>query len=125
MADVTKVTMVRNAGTEITANNGAAAQTVVCNRGDEKVLIRVSNSDATTARIVVKANGFGAGTMGDLKVDVAQNTAFGFVVESSRFKAPSTQKLTINVTGTDDGTYGGTVTNVKIEVIEMPKGIID
>lgn len=125
MADVTKSTMTRNNGATITTNNGAASQTVVCNRGDEKVLIRVSNSDATTALIRIKANGFGAGKQGDLDVQVAQNAVKGFVLESSRFKEPSTQKLTIEVLGVGGGAFAGTVANVKIEVIEMPKGLID
>lgn len=125
MADVTKSIMTRNNGATITTNNGAASQTVVCNRGDEKVLIRVSNSDATTALIRIKANGFGAGKQGDLDVQVAQNAVRGFVLESSRFKDPATQKLTIEVLGVGGGAFGGTVTNVKIEIIEMPKGLID
>lgn len=125
MADLTKSTMTRNNGATITSNNGAASQTIVCNRGDEKVVIRVSNADATTALIRFKANGFGAGKQGDLDVQVAQNAIKGFVLESSRFKDPATQKLTVEVLGVGGGAFGGTVTNVKLEVIEMPKGIID
>lgn len=125
MADVTKTTLSRNAGAEITSNNGAASQTIVCNRSDEKVLVRVSNSDATSAMIRFKANGRMAGTQGDLDVTVAQNKIFGVTLESSRFKDPATGKITVQVLGTDAGAFGGTVTNVKVEVIEMPKGLID
>lgn len=125
MADLNKSTMSRNNGAAITSNNGAASQTIVCNRSDEKVLIRVSNADATTALIRFKGNGFGAGVQGDLDVQVAQNGISGFVLESSRFKDPATQKITVQVLATNGGAFGGTVTNVKFEVIEMPKGLID
>lgn len=124
MADITKSTMAFNAGTVITENNGAASQTIVCNRGDEKVLFTVRNTDAATVLVRVKANGFGAGGT-DLDVQVAQNAVKGFYLESSRFKAASTQKITVELLAVGGGAYGGTVTNVKLLVAEAPKGIVD
>lgn len=124
MADLTKSVMVRNAGTTITENNGAAAAEIVWNRNDENFLIIVRNTDATTALIRIEADGFGDGGT-DLDVQVAQNVVRGFVIESSRFKQASTQKVNIKVLGVGGGAFGGTVTNVKVSVVEMPKSLVD
>lgn len=125
MADITKSTMGKNAGTLITENNGAASQTIVCNRGDEKCTLIVRNTDAATVLVRVAASGYGAGGQGVLDVQVAQNEVKGLVLESARFKAPSTQKYTVQLLAVGGGTYGGTVTNVKLSYVEAPKGIVD
>lgn len=123
MADVVKSTMDWNVGTAITSNAGAASQTIVCDRGDEKVLIRMSNADAATALVTFTGAGFGGATA--KTVTLAQNDVKGIYLESFFVKSPSTQKITATITNANGTTYSGTVTNIKIEVIEAPKGIVD
>lgn len=118
MADVAKVALARNAGKEVTPINGAASQTVVFDE-DDKILIRIVNASATTARIKFAANGnIGAGA-GVLNVDVAQNKVFYVMLESTRFKG-SNGKITFEILDTDDSSFGGTVTDVDVEVVQLP-----
>lgn len=121
MADLTKTLAVRDSSATFNLNNGAASQTIVCNEDDEKVVIYVTNSDATTARVNInKGNGIRS-ILGDLKVDVAQNaTKVIGPLDSMRFKNMTTGKITATVTGTNDAAFGGTITNVKIAVVQLP-----
>lgn len=121
MADLTKSLAVRDSSATFTLNNGAASQTVVCNTKDERVVIYVKNTDATTARVkIAKGNGIRS-ILGDLKVDVAQNAEVVIgPLESARFKDLTTGKITVAITGTNDAAFGGTVANVKLAVVQLP-----
>lgn len=121
MADLTKSTAVRDGSANITSNAGAASQTIVASGVDERLFIRVTNTDATTARVNVnKGNGIRS-VLGDLKVDVAQNAVKVIgPLDSMRFKSLATGKITVTITGTNDAAFGGTVGNVKLEVIQLP-----
>jgi hypothetical protein len=123
MADVTKSIMVRNVGTAITSNSGSASQTIVWNRSDEHILIRLTNSDATTALVRFKGEGYGGEA--NIDVQVPQNAVKGVFVESFKVKDVETQKVIVEILDTDGTSFGGTVTNIKIEVIESPKALID
>jgi hypothetical protein len=59
--------------------------------------------------------------MGDIYKDVAQNgiAIFG-PLTSARFKDMDTGKVNIDITGTNDAAFGGTITNVKIRAIVLP-----
>jgi hypothetical protein len=119
MADLTKTNAVKNGSVAATVNNAAASQTIVVTK-DEGFCLYVRNADATSARVrVVKGDGI-AGVMGDTYVDVAQNAEkiIG-PLESARFADKDTGKITVNVTGTDDGAFGGTITNVKLIAIQL------
>ena len=123
MADVTKSVMDLNAGTAITSNAGAASQTIVWNRGDEKIFIRLENQDANTALVTFTGAGFGQPVAVTVSLD--EDDVKGVFLESMRVKDPSTQKVTATITDPDGTAFSGTVTNVTIEVIEQFKGIVD
>lgn len=124
MADVTKSTLVRNAGTVITENNGAAKFEIVWDRNDTNAMFYVRNPEATTVLVRVQADGYGGGKK-DLDVQVAQNVIRGFSLESFRFKDVATQRIIVELLGVGGGAYGGTVANVKVAVIEAPKSLRD
>jgi hypothetical protein len=123
MADLTKSIAGLNSAVDVTSNAGAASQTIVCNRGDEKVIIRMSNADAATALVTFVGNGFGAPTA--VEATLEQNDVKVIQLESNRVKAPSTQKITATVTDADGTAYSGTVTNVAFEVLEAFKSLVD
>ena len=123
MADVVKSIMKRGVETAITANNGAASQTIVWNRSDDNIMIRATNSDAATALLTFTGTGFGSGKA--KTITLAQNATKGIYLESFDVKDPATQKVTCTITNTNGTAYSGTVTNVKIEVIEAPKALVD
>ena len=123
MADVTKSVMKRGAGTAITSNAGAASQTIVWNRSDDNIFIRLSNSDAATALVTFTGVGFGAQLA--KTVTLVQNDVKGIYLESFNVKDPATQKVTATITNANGTAYSGTVTNIKIEVIEAPKALVD
>lgn len=124
MADVTKSVLLRNAGATITEVNGAAQQEIVWNRNDTNIMFYVRNTDATTVLVRVEAEGFGGGKK-DLDVQVAQNAIRGFSLESFRFKDVATQRIIVRFLAVGGGAFGGTITNVRIAVIETPKSLID
>jgi len=123
MADLTKSIAGLNSAVDVTSNAGAASQTIVCDRGDEKVFIRMSNADEATALVTFAGNGFGAPV--DVEVTLEENDVKVIQLESNRVKAPSTQKITATVTDADGTEYSGTVTNVAFEVIEAFKSLTD
>jgi hypothetical protein len=119
MADLTKTLAVKNGNATPTVNNGAASQTIVISK-DERFILRVTNTDAVAARIRVKAGNGIASVMGDKYVDLAQNAvAVLGPFESARFGDNLTGKITVVITGTNDAAFGGTITNVKIEAIQL------
>lgn len=128
MADLTNVISYRN-GTptaDVTADAGAASQTLDMDRSDEKFVIRVANADAATATISIVTNGFGGGDASNVTFTVAQNEVKYITgLESMYFKAPATGKATILVTDADLTAFSGTVTNVTFEVVELPKSLVD
>jgi hypothetical protein len=120
MADLNKTSAVRDGSVNVTLNSGAASQTIVANV-DEKMCIYVRNTDATTARVRVAAGTGMRKDIGSIYKDVAQNgEAIIGPLDSMRFKDVSTGKYTVTITGTNDGAFGGTVSNVKLAVIELP-----
>lgn len=126
MADLTAIQMVRNSGVAWTKAAGAASQTMVYNRSDESIFLLVENGDALDCRIKVAANGYGAGDVGALDVDIAAGE-FAVVgpLESNRFKAPTTQKVTFEILDQDNTAFSGTVTNVLVTQMNMPKSLTD
>lgn len=123
MADVTKSIMKFGTETAITSNAGAASQTIVWNRSDGHVFIRATNSDAASATITFTATGFGGPVA--KTITLAQNETKGIFLESFNVKDPATQKVTATITNANGTAYSGTVTNVKLEVIEAPKSLVD
>jgi hypothetical protein len=121
MADLTNIKAVRDGSVELTYTNGSAAQTVVADCADEKVIIIVNNTDATTARVAVAAGTGIRSALGDVKVDVAQNKVRVLgPFEGMRVRDMTTGKITVNITGTDDAAFGGTITNVKVAAVQLP-----
>jgi len=127
MADLTNVLTVRNGGSaDVTADAGAASQTIVYERSDENIVIRVANADANTAGVTVQTNGFGGEQADNLVVSVAQNEVkYIGALESMYYKDPATQKVTIEVLDPDGTAFSGTESNVTFEVIELPKSLTD
>jgi len=129
MANVTASELTRNEWAVVTANDGAASQTVVYDRGDEDIHVIINNGDAADAAIIVRANGFGAGgDANDYLTVVTAGAEVAFVGESNKYKDPDTQAVTIEIlesssTITSSVTFSGTVSLVKVKVIESPKGV--
>lgn len=121
MADIAKTALTRDAGTAITFLNGAADQDIVADVKDDKLFLLITNADATAARIRAKAGDGIQGVAGDAYVDVAQN-AYAILgpFTGMRFKDVDTGKINVDITGTNDAAFGGTITNVKIRPIVLP-----
>jgi hypothetical protein len=122
MADTTIQSLTRNTAKEITEASGAASQTVPMSGYPDDMFLYVRNTDATTARVRVSAPTDGnraalTSALGDLYQDVAQNEVFILgPLDGARFKDLG-EDITVLITGTDDGAFGGTVGNVKIASI--------
>jgi len=125
MADLTKVQLIRNSGAVWLKTAGAASQTMVYDRSDDKIILLVENGDAAPCRIKVAADGFGAGFTA-LDVDIAAGE-FAVVgpLESNRFKDPSTQKVTFEILDQDNTAFSGTVTNVLLTQLNAPLALTD
>lgn len=125
MADITAIQSLRNAGAAWTKNAGAASQTMVYDRSDENIVLLIENTDAAPCRVKATAAGYGAGGT-DLDIDVAAGEfAVVGVFESNRFKDPATQKVTLQILDQDDTAFSGTVTNVLLSQIYLPKSLTD
>jgi len=131
MADLTPIQLLRNSGVDWTKTAGAASQTMVYNRRDEAIYLLVENGDDDDCRIKVAANGYGDGSAGAgdgtaLDVDIAAGE-FAIVgpLESNRFKAPSTQKVTFEILDQDDTAFSGTVGNVLLTQVNLVKSLTD
>lgn len=124
MADVTKNVLEVNAGAEVTAVAGAASQTVVYDRSDDKIILHFVNGDAEPCRVKVSAGDGMSATLGALNVDIAagEEAAIG-LLESAQFKADG--KVTIEILDQDDSAFSGTVGNVEIRVFELPKALVN
>lgn len=125
MADLTKNQQIRNNGAVWLKTAGAASQTMVYDRSDDKIILLVENGDAAPCRIKVVANGFGAGFTA-LDVDIAAGE-FAVVgpLESNRFKDTSTQKVTFEILDQDNTAFSGTVTNVLLTQLNAPLALTD
>lgn len=122
MADITKVQLLRNAGKVIVATAAAASQTIVYDRSDENIVIRVVNGDAAACRVKV-TNQLG-GT--NLDVDIAAAGVYYIgALESATYKSPSTGKVTVQVLDQDNTAFSGTVGNVDFEVLALPISLLD
>jgi len=125
MADVTSNLLKRNLGAAVVAVDGAASQTIdYSERADEKLVLHVVNGDAAACRIKVSTLGFGGSNADDLDVDIAagEEASIG-VLESMYFKDPATQKATFQILDQDNTAFSGTVTNVKLRLLELPKAL--
>ena len=120
MADLTNIQASRNGSAAFTWSSGAASQTVVLSKPDEKFILMAMNSDAVACRVRVAAGAYSGAVLGSIYKDLAQNAmAVIGPLEGARFKNAS-DKLTVTITGTDDGVFGGTIGNVKLAVIQLP-----
>lgn len=121
MADIEKTLLTRDSSTTLTFVNGAADQNIVMDCADDKMILLVQNTDSTTARVRVKAGDGISSALGDIYVDVEQNTykILG-PFSGMRFKDIDTGKINVVITGTSGSAFGGTITNVKIRPIVLP-----
>jgi len=125
MADLVKVQLLKNNGAVWLKTAGAASQTMVYDRRDEAITLLVENGDGAACRIKVSASGTMAGGT-DLDVDIAAGE-FAIVgpLESSRFKAAATGKVTLQILDQDDTAFSGTVGNVKLTQVNAPISLVD
>lgn len=125
MAQLTKTsTVINGASDDATINAGAAAQEILYDRSDENIIIRVTNSDAETATIVIETDGFGGGDAANTTFTVAQDEVkYIGLLESMYYKDPATQEVSLLVQSAAGAVFAGTVTNVKFEVVELPKSL--
>jgi hypothetical protein len=119
MADLTITELVRNTGTEVAFEAGAASQTIPLSDVADRHVLLVRNTDANTVLITVKAGDYPASALGDLTQEIAQNEVFAFNVDGSRFK-DSDSDLTIEAADPDGSVFSGTITNVEMMVIQTP-----
>ena len=127
MADVTKIQSARNSSAVAAAVAGAASQTIVYDRSDENIWILARNTDSTNAcRLKFAANGNMAGDIGVLNVDMAKSTdAVVGPLESARFVAPSTNKVTFEILDQDDTSFTGSESDILLYVIDAPLSLVD
>lgn len=122
MADIAISQVKRNEAGEVTPVNGAATATIPYARSDENIVVHILNAGAQAAAVTFVAAGVGAGGLGNLAIaDIAQNDEFAVVLESSRFKNPTTQKVTVTTAVAE----GGSVANVKFRILGLPKALVD
>ena len=124
MAALTTNLTLRNDGKLITTTPGAATQTILYDRSDEKFVIHVTNGDALDCRIKVLSLGNGDGDSPDLDVDIAASETFVIgALESMTYKDAATQSVTLEILDQDNSAFSGTVTNVVFTLIELPKAL--
>jgi hypothetical protein len=116
MADLTLQELSWNEGTDLTATDASATQTIVASK-DEKLILLVDNQDATyDATITISAGDMWAESQGDLEVVVGNASAAVIgPLESARFKDEDGD---INVAAAIAS--GGTLTDVKLYAILLP-----
>lgn len=116
MADLTKTTLMRDSSVTATSNNGAVSQTIVLSGQDEKMALRVANTDAATVTVTIKAGDGIRSVLGDLSGTVVPSTGVKYFgpFDSMRFKDLSDGKVTVELSGAT------TVSLVKLEVVELP-----
>lgn len=124
MPDITSQLLKRNLGAAVVKTVGAAELTIPYVRSDANYVIFVENGDAAACRVKFLNSGYGGEGLPDLDVDIAAGE-FAAVgeLESMLFKAPSDQKVTLQVLDQDDAAFSGTVTNVTFIVFELPKAL--
>ncbi|MBW8036626.1 MAG: hypothetical protein FVQ79_13630 [Planctomycetes bacterium] len=121
MADLTNIELVRNGSVDFTwGNDGAASQTIPLIKRDEKFILMAQNTDALLARIKIAAGAFSGKALGFIYKDLNQDemSIFG-PLSGSRFKNADGD-LEVLITNADYSPFSGTITNVKLSVIELP-----
>lgn len=124
---ITRSLLVKNDGADVTSVAGAASQTVTFDdRSDRNLVLRFENTDVTNpCRIKFAAgDGMSAG-QGDLDVDIAVSSvvAVGHL-ESARF-IDASGEVTFEILDQDNTAFTGAVTDVLVEVLELPKALTD
>jgi hypothetical protein len=118
MADITNIETALNDATELTFSDGAASQTFEFSVPDEKLFVVVRNDDANEATITITAGDFLQNGYGDLEQAVANGEYFIFQLESGICKDEDGE-VTVTMTDADGSAFSGTVTDVKIAVVEL------
>lgn len=126
MAEITKITCIKNSGSpDVTATAGAASQTVAYDRSFENIVIRVENTNLNTASITLVTAGSMTSKADNVVVEVAQNEVKYLAgLESMYFKG-SDGNMTIEILDDDGTAFTGDPADVNFEVIELPKGLIN
>jgi hypothetical protein len=119
MANFTASTAVRNSYAAVTEYAANAIMSVDFKKADDKILIKIRNTNDTagmTATSVVAAGDYLQNVLGVLTCTMAYNTnAIIGPLDSMRFKDSAG---VVNITNSIAGS--GTLSNVKIAVIELP-----
>lgn len=116
MADLVKTNLKTNGSAAAVPTQGAASQTIVVSK--DTMCIRATNADAVKARVRVSAGTGIASALGDAYVDLEKDeTVYIGPLESARFGTAG--KITVLITGADDKAFGGTITNVALEVVQL------
>jgi hypothetical protein len=120
MASLTANEAVRSGSADLTFEAGAASQEIDLEAPDRKYVLIVRNDDAVTAMIAIEAGSYSGAALGDLEKTVAQNGyAILGPVEGWRFKDSSAQ-LSVLITDDDGTVFSGTVSNVKLCLVQLP-----
>lgn len=120
MADLTNIALTKNGFKELTFANGAADQDLAPTKRDSQYILLVRNDDANAATVTIK-EGTAFGAQGDVSQAVAQNKYFTFgPFDSALFKKLADGKINIDITDADGTAFSGTITDVKVLVMELP-----
>lgn len=117
VAEITNVDLVRNEAKELTdavavdATDGAKVD--YTNRSDGRILLLLTNSNASSAKKATIVQGNSLQGVEDLEISIPANKTYVIVVESGKF---------MNVSGDNKGyvIIKGASADIKVQAVELP-----
>lgn len=117
VAEITNVDLVRNEAKELTdavavdVTDGAKVD--YTNRSDGRILLLLTNSNASGAKKATILKGNSLQGVEDLEISIPQSKTYAIVIESGKF---------MNVSGDNKGyvIIKGESTDIKVQAVELP-----
>lgn len=117
VAEITNVDLVRNEAKELTdavavdVTDGAKVD--YTNRSDGRILLLLTNSNASSAKKATIVQGNSLQGVEDLEISIPANKTYAIVVESGKF---------MNVSGDNKGyvIIKGESADIKVQAVELP-----
>lgn len=117
IAEITNVELIRNEAKELTTavavDASAGAKINFANKSDGRILLLLTNSNASGAKKATILKGNSLQGVEDLEISIPQSKTYAIVIESGKF---------MNVSGDNKGyvIIKGESTDIKVQAVELP-----